>query len=36
MQGEGLDMGRYDEVFRASVADPEGFWLRAAGAIDWR
>ena len=28
-------MGRYDKVFRASVTDPEGFWLRAAGAIDW-
>jgi propionyl-CoA synthetase len=28
-------MGRYDEVFRASVTDPEGFWLRAASAIDW-
>jgi len=28
-------MGRYDEVFRASVTDPDGFWLRAAGAIDW-
>jgi len=36
MQGEGLDMGRYDDVFRASVADPEGFWLSAAGAIDWQ
>ena len=29
-------MGRYDEVFRASVTDPEGFWLGAAGAIDWQ
>jgi propionyl-CoA synthetase len=28
-------MDRFDEVFRASVNDPEGFWLRAAGAIDW-
>ncbi|HYN72836.1 MAG TPA: AMP-binding protein [Nakamurella sp.] len=28
-------MGRYDEVLRASVTDPEGFWLSAAGAIDW-
>ena len=35
MPGEGLDMGRYDEVLRASVTDPDGFWLRAAGAIDW-
>ncbi|MGD9530636.1 propionyl-CoA synthetase [Pseudonocardia sp.] len=28
-------MGRYADVFRASVADPEGFWLGAAEAIDW-
>lgn len=25
----------YDEVFRASVTDPDGFWLAAADAIDW-
>jgi propionyl-CoA synthetase len=28
-------MGRYDEVFRHSLADPEGFWSEAAAAIDW-
>jgi propionyl-CoA synthetase len=28
-------MGAYDEVYQASVADPEAFWLRAAEAIDW-
>ena len=28
-------MGEYDEVFRASVADPEKFWLDAAAGIDW-
>ncbi|MGI5127083.1 propionyl-CoA synthetase [Pseudonocardia sp. CA-107938] len=28
-------MGAYDEVFQASVDDPEAFWLRAAEAIDW-
>ena len=28
-------MGRYDAVLRASVTDPEGFWLSAADAIDW-
>jgi propionyl-CoA synthetase len=28
-------VGEYDDVFRASVDDPEGFWLDAAGAIDW-
>ncbi len=27
--------GRYDEVFRRSLADPEGFWGEAAAAIDW-
>jgi propionyl-CoA synthetase len=28
-------MGRYTEVFRQSLADPEGFWGEAAKAIDW-
>jgi propionyl-CoA synthetase len=28
-------MGEYEDVFRASVEDPEGFWLGAAQAIDW-
>jgi propionyl-CoA synthetase len=28
-------MASYDTIFRASVADPEGFWLDAAKAIDW-
>ncbi len=28
-------MGEYDDVFRASVEDPERFWLEAAAAIDW-
>jgi propionyl-CoA synthetase len=28
-------MGTYDDVFQASVADPERFWLDAAGLIDW-
>ena len=28
-------MGTYDEVFRASVTDPEAFWLDAASGIDW-
>ncbi|MER2265477.1 propionyl-CoA synthetase [Methylobacterium oxalidis] len=27
--------GRYREVHAASLADPEGFWLGAARAIDW-
>lgn len=28
-------MGAYDDVFRASVADRERFWLRAAEAVEW-
>ncbi|WP_314173474.1 propionyl-CoA synthetase [Streptomyces winkii] len=28
-------MGEYEKIFRASVADREGFWLAAAGALDW-
>ena len=26
---------RYEEIFRRSLADPEGFWGEAAEAIDW-
>ncbi len=29
-------MGRYDEVYRRSIDDPESFWSEAAGAIRWR
>ena len=29
-------MGRYDEVYRRSLQDPEGFWAEAAGALRWR
>ena len=28
-------MGRYDEVYRRSLQDPEGFWGEAAAALDW-
>lgn len=28
-------MGAYSETYRRSLADPEGFWLDAARAIDW-
>jgi propionyl-CoA synthetase len=28
-------MPDYEDVFRASTADPVGFWLGAAGALDW-
>src|ERR1043165_8821270 len=27
-------MGRFDEVYRQSLEDPEGFWAEAAEAID--
>jgi len=26
---------RYDEVYRRSIADPEGFWAEAAEGVDW-
>ncbi len=29
-------MSEYNDVFRASVDDPETFWLGAAAAIDWQ
>jgi propionyl-CoA synthetase len=28
-------MGRFDEMYRRSLDDPEGFWADAAAAIDW-
>ncbi|WP_233712312.1 acetyl-coenzyme A synthetase N-terminal domain-containing protein [Kribbella turkmenica] len=28
-------MGAYEEDYRRSLDDPEGFWLEAAGAIPW-
>src|SRR4051795_5347906 len=28
-------MGAYDDVFRSSTEDPEGFWLGAAQALGW-
>jgi propionyl-CoA synthetase len=28
-------MGKYDEVFRRSISDPDGFWGEAAENIDW-
>ena len=31
----GRPVGAYEDVFRASTEDPEGFWLEAAQAIDW-
>jgi propionyl-CoA synthetase len=29
-------MGRYDEVFRRSLQEPEAFWAEAARALRWR
>lgn len=28
-------MGQYDEVYKRSIHDPEGFWAEAAKGIDW-
>ena len=28
-------MGRYAEVYESWKADPEGFWMKAAEAVDW-
>jgi propionyl-CoA synthetase len=28
-------VGNYDEIYRASMADRESFWLTAAGLLDW-
>ncbi|HYV89907.1 MAG TPA: acetyl-coenzyme A synthetase N-terminal domain-containing protein, partial [Candidatus Polarisedimenticolia bacterium] len=28
-------MGRYEDIHRRSLADPEGFWADAAKAVDW-
>jgi propionyl-CoA synthetase len=28
-------MGSYQDAYRRSLADPEAFWLAAAGSIDW-
>ncbi|HSY42161.1 MAG TPA: propionyl-CoA synthetase [Polyangia bacterium] len=30
-----MSMGRYDDVFRRSLDQPEAFWAEAAEAIDW-
>jgi propionyl-CoA synthetase len=31
----GIDVATYREVYEAWRRDPEGFWMRAADAIDW-
>jgi propionyl-CoA synthetase len=28
-------MGKYDEIFKRSISDPDGFWGEAAENIDW-
>ena len=35
MTTDPLARSRYDSLHAASLADPEGFWMAAAGAIDW-
>src|SRR3954447_17345998 len=32
---EGDAMGRFDEMYRRSLDDPEQFWAEAAAEIDW-
>ena len=32
---EEVSMGRYEEIYRRSLEEPEGFWAEAAAAIDW-
>ncbi|QGX98488.1 acetate--CoA ligase [Roseovarius faecimaris] len=33
--GAHVDAGRYEEMYAASLADPEGFWAEQAKRIDW-
>ncbi len=35
IERSGDRMGKYEEVFRRSIEDPEGFWAEAAAAVDW-
>ncbi len=28
-------MGRFDEIYRRSLEEPQAFWAEAAAAIDW-
>jgi acetyl-CoA synthetase len=30
-----VDAAKYDEMYAASISDPEGFWRREAGRVDW-
>ncbi len=30
-----IDARRYEEMYRRSVEDPEGFWAEMAGIVDW-
>jgi hypothetical protein len=32
---EGTPMGNYDEMYRRSIEDPEGFWGEAAESLVW-
>src|SRR5215475_1334510 len=29
------DKAKYDDLYAASLADPEGFWRREAQAVEW-
>lgn len=30
-----VDAGRYEEMYAASIKDPEAFWAKEAGRVDW-
>ena len=30
-----IDRAQYDEMYARSITDPEGFWRKVAGRIDW-
>jgi propionyl-CoA synthetase len=32
---EGMTVSKYDEAFKRSIADPDGFWAEAAEMINW-
>ncbi|MFK7764324.1 MAG: acetyl-coenzyme A synthetase N-terminal domain-containing protein, partial [Roseobacter sp.] len=34
-QNAHIDAPRYDALYAESISDPEGFWRREAGRIDW-
>ena len=35
LEGAHVDAAKYEEMYAASVADPEGFWAEQGKRIDW-